>query len=268
MAKNFSDKYLSNLKPQSKIYRIRESKGFAIMVRPSGIKTFYYIYEVGGKRKELNLGTYPLTSLQQAREKYNDAVKALFNNKPLVKEPETPPIPEMAVKDLMDMYIIDSKKDDTPRWSAIKMSIFVNKIRRWLKRPIASITKTDAIQLIDKERECGDGAMRNTYKALHVLFQYAEGREYNVRNPFAGMKKIKPSLKNRDRTRFLTEDEIKIVWSGLSSGARPIGKATRRALKLILVTAQRPGEVAGMHRREIQGDLVGHTLGKDKESTW
>ncbi|MFZ4860207.1 MAG: Arm DNA-binding domain-containing protein, partial [Desulfuromonadaceae bacterium] len=56
MAKKFSDKYLASLKPKEKSYKVREAKGFAIFVLPSGTKTFLFIYEVGGKRKQLNLG--------------------------------------------------------------------------------------------------------------------------------------------------------------------------------------------------------------------
>ena len=65
MAKNFSDKYISSLKTKGKAYTIREAKGFTLKVFPTGTKTYLYIYEIGGKRKQLNLGTYPHTTLTE-----------------------------------------------------------------------------------------------------------------------------------------------------------------------------------------------------------
>lgn len=70
MAMNFSDKHLSNLEPKDKPYKIREAKGFTIEVLPTGTKTFLYIYEAMGKRKQVKPGTYPLTTLADARNKY------------------------------------------------------------------------------------------------------------------------------------------------------------------------------------------------------
>ena len=52
---------------------MREGRGFAIQVLPSGSKTFMYIYTFSGKRRHLNLGIYPVTTLAEARQKYMDA---------------------------------------------------------------------------------------------------------------------------------------------------------------------------------------------------
>ena len=53
------------------------------------------------------------------------------------------------------------------------------------------------------------------------------------------------------RDRELTEKEIKHLWNAIDEGGGSDG--TKRALKLILITGQRPGEVVGIHRREIEG---------------
>ena len=60
-------------KPTEKEYRVREAKGFSLRALPTGTKTFLFIYEVDGKRKQLNLGIYPPTPLLDAREKYNES---------------------------------------------------------------------------------------------------------------------------------------------------------------------------------------------------
>lgn len=56
----------------------------------------------------------------------------------------------------------------------------------------------------------------------------------------------------KPRERVLADDEIKTFWHSLDS--LDIYPATRLALRLILTTGQRPGEVAGMRWDEINGD--------------
>ena len=59
MAKNFSDNYLKNLKPKTQRFKAREAKEFAFEVLPTGIKTFLYIYEQDGKRKQVQVRNIP-----------------------------------------------------------------------------------------------------------------------------------------------------------------------------------------------------------------
>ena len=64
--------------------------------------------------------------------------------------------------------------------------------------------------------------------------------------PFLGVKR--PAPKNK-KDRALSDKEIKTLWHELD--AADMSDEIRRALKLTLVTGQRPGEVIGMHAHEI-----------------
>jgi len=59
MAKIFSDKYLTSLKAKVKAYTVREAKWVYLQNLALWSQTRLYIYEIGGKRKQHNLGTYP-----------------------------------------------------------------------------------------------------------------------------------------------------------------------------------------------------------------
>ena len=251
MAKNFSDKYLASLKPKEKPYKIREAKGFALEVLPTGTKTFLFIYEVSGKRKQLRLGTYPLTSLADARKKYNDAVEAIYLGESLVPEviPESPV--ELTFLELIHKYI-GSCSHNTKVWVDSKESTLLKKLVEWHGRPISSITRREAYAIVDKELEVGVGAAGHLLRTARAMFEYAVEREYVVGSPFSKLRKGIPSLKAKARTRFLNENEIPIVWKGIKTCG--FSDEAKRLLLTILVTAQRPGEVAGMHRREISGD--------------
>ena len=78
------------------------------------------------------------------------------------------------------------------------------------------------------------------------MFSYAVKRDVIEANPFMGMEAPAPS---KVRERNLSFEEIKALWNNLDQA--DMSDQIKRALKLILVTGQRPGEVIGMHRGEI-----------------
>jgi len=57
----------------------------------------------------------------------------------------------------------------------------------------------------------------------------------------------------KPKERALSEEEIKILWKNLDGDDVIISQEIIQALKLTLVNAQRPGEVIGLHVREIKG---------------
>jgi len=81
--------------------------------------------------------------------------------------------------------------------------------------------------------------------------------EYNVAST------VKPVVKHKPKKRYLKQAEIKTFWNWLESMTRKehdtrqklhVYPAVVNGLKLILLTGCRPGEVAGIHAREIEGD--------------
>jgi hypothetical protein len=65
-----TDTSIKNTKPTpDKAYKLQDEKGMYLQVNPNGSKYFRFNYRFNGKRKTLALGTYPTTSLKEAREK-------------------------------------------------------------------------------------------------------------------------------------------------------------------------------------------------------
>src|SRR4029077_4326161 len=57
----------------------------------------------------------------------------------------------------------------------------------------------------------------------------------------------------KPKERVLSDAEIKTLWRGLDNPKLPAECSVALALKLILLTAARPGMVAGMTREELHG---------------
>ncbi len=92
------------------------------------------------------------------------------------------------------------------------------------------------------------------------LFDFATDRDIIPANPVAGLKPSSITVKGRRdplrqtaRGRILDHDEIRTFWQNVETCG--LHRMVGLALKVLLITGQRPGEVAGMHAAEINGDL-------------
>ncbi|MEZ4484356.1 MAG: integrase arm-type DNA-binding domain-containing protein [Syntrophotaleaceae bacterium] len=248
----FTDRYIKSLKPESKMYQIREGRGFAIRILPSGVKTWYYVYSFGGKRRQLNLGNYPDTSLQEAHDSYRRAVE-------LVKggiDPQEPlsaanqmDTSGLSVAELISMYLEHIENHLVPLSVLQQARTLKNDVFPTLGgRRATDVKRKDAIKLIELVAGRAPGQGRNVLKTARAMFSFALMREMVEQNPFSCIAKAVPSIAPRERSRTLAVHEIKKLWRAIDDGF--IG----RALFLILLTGQRPGEVVGMRWSELEGD--------------
>jgi len=253
----FTELFIKNLKPRVKEYFENDGRGFIVRVHPSGSKTFYIRYSLGGKQRKLSLGDYPFVSLAVAREKYHDAVKLVRQGiDPSAPPPTPPPAPEeMTIAKMCKEYMVWSAKHHAATWSyTIEKTIDKHIIPTIGNKLLTDITRRDAIKFISDIAT--DGAAKIVHKTIRSVFQYAADREYIIASPFTRLSKPVPSIVQKDRTRVLTPTELKLVWANMLKGYGT--DEVRNAIRMILITAQRPGEVIGMHSDEIEEDWDGN----------
>jgi len=116
-------------------------------------------------------------------------------------------------------------------------------------RKLPDIARRDIIALLE-EIEVGRGAPAEARRAralLHRMFSYALERDIVQTNPCINLPRLK---RLQPRTRVLSDDEIKKVWSALDG----YGVTVAGIFRLILLTGQRPGEVASATWTEIEGN--------------
>lgn len=265
MPKQFNDRYLQSIKPEEKKKLIREGRGFTLQVMPSGVKTFLYIYTYNGKRKNLYLGQYPLVTLAEARVRYHEAYKkVLAGENPagehIMKQKEEQNEGQNRAQEdptsfghFANLYMKWSAKNHVLAWyKMVKLSLKNDVLPSWQDKPIAEIRRRDAIELLERVAARAPGQAKNVHKVARAVFEYAIGREFLEANPMLKLSKIIPALKPVIKKRILSDTEIRHVWHALD--AESGDERTKAAIKLVLVTAQRPGEIASMHRSQIEGD--------------
>lgn len=248
----FTDRYLKSLKGEDKPKDIREGRGFGLRVFPSGEKTFFFRYHFEGKKRYMNLGRYPHISLKDARECHANAVKLLEKGiDPIqAKEDEAaqrrqmPTIQEL-YEEYMNRHSRPNKKERT--WKEDERNFKKDILPYWKSRKADSITRRDVTILLDRILDRGAlVAANNTFERVRQLFNFAVERGTLEHTPCYKMKAPTPKI---PRDRHLSEAEIKSFWKNLESAG--MTDEIRRALKLILLTGQRPGEVIGLSSQEI-----------------
>jgi integrase len=105
-----------------------------------------------------------------------------------------------------------------------------------------NLTKRQLITLLDDIVDRGSPITANrTYALLRQLFDWASAKDLIPASPMAGIERRGGD--ERPRERVLSAEEIKAFWSSIDKPEIEMAAPTRLALKLLLVTAQRRGEL-------------------------
>lgn len=257
--KALTDKLVKNLKPEAAEYMVTGNDGFYVRVLPSGIRTFWYRFTLNGKRQKMNLGQYPDVSLAEANDRH-DRAKIQVRSGVDPRKPEAPeiaPIEEtenLTVTQLKEKWCSDwSEKHHSSKWhNTLKLALEKDILPTYGHRLASEIRRRDAVAILEEKAVTAPGQAVNLLKALRGMFQFAVKRELVEYNPFSDVDAARtiPSMRQTARERILSDGEIKYLWKAIDEGGG--SDSTQRALKVMLLTGQRNGEVCGMHRREIQ----------------
>jgi integrase len=238
--------------------------GLRLRITANGIKTFAYAYRdrATGKVIWVTIGRYPGITVARARELTNDLRRQIAAGKAPHQQsaPALKKSPQVPYADVVARYYESTLRTQRTGHATRTTLQRIGRDYSWNERPVASITDDEAATMLhDIAVKRGKNATaKQTKHILHAMFQWARqpGPSKSVTvNPFAGLKT--PGGKIKPRERFLTDDEIRLVWRALDEPqALGIKLDAATALRLILVTAARPGMVRGMVGSELR-DLRG-----------
>jgi integrase len=266
MKAKLTDTGLRSYPPRAKQYAIGDAAcpGLCVRITPKGVKSFAYAYrnKGTGKVEWLTLGRYPDVPLARARELANDSRKAVADGKtPLLPKAEHIEAQKKikTYAEVVELYF-DGKLSMLR--SGRKSHLTLQRIGRvygWNDKPVASISDDDAAAMLHDiaDKRCKKSMANQTKHIVHAMFKWAKqpGRKFVTVNPFADL--AAPGGAKVTRDRFLSAAEIRQVWRALDEPERfDVSRDAATALRLILVTAARPGMVRGMVGSELR-DLRG-----------
>ena len=77
---SLNDAKIRSLKPTDKPFKVSDSHGLYLLVKPGGSRHWYLKYRISGKESRIALGTYPAISLSDARQQREGIRKMLALN--------------------------------------------------------------------------------------------------------------------------------------------------------------------------------------------
>jgi integrase len=252
-----TDTAVRNAKPGPKVSRLFDGGGLYLEVSPSGGKWWRLKYRMDGKEKRLSLGTYPDTSLKDARERRDQARKLLAAG----TDPSDERKADKAARKVAALNTFEAvagawleKSADT--WDQGTMdkvrAALVNHVYPRIGRmPITTVRPADVRELVQAIEA---GGARETagrvFQRVRAVFRYAVAHELTTADPTYPLKPAE-ILKRQTVTHraALTEREVPQFMRLLNEYQGD--SATRAALHLLMLTAVRPGELRGARWEEF-----------------
>lgn len=260
MAKRrLTDVVVRDARPRKARYELHDTTGLSLRITPKGEKSWYWRYRANGVQRRLTFGIYPrvpLATARQALEAAREAVK--YGNDPALEDREARRTYSegATVAELAETYLerharVKKKPKSAAEDERILRATVIPVIGE-LK--VVDVTRSHLSDLIYAEHarivaQGGKGIGANRLKAvLSKMFRLAIRWGWVENNPASELETPAPE---NERTRVLSDDEMRSMWHALESPGSEMDEATGLALRLILVTGQRPGEVAGMRRSDV-----------------
>ena len=246
---------LKRLSKKGGLYEIQDTGGLFIRVSPTGRKSWVFRYSFDSRQLRMTLGKWPGIGLADARKLAGEAMKLAqqgIDPGQLAKEKKNKLKASPTVEELLDEFFnmeLAQKPSGNERKRLLKKDI----VPAWGRRKAKDITRRDAVLLIDKVRKRAPIGANRLQSAMVRMWNFAAERGVIDFSPLVGMRRPK----EKPRTRVLTNEEIVKLWAGLDLENTEIDiyRPTKLAIKMILLTGQRPGEISDMRWSEIDGDV-------------
>jgi integrase len=257
-------KHLDNAEPKNKSYRMWDSGGLYVEVQPSGGKWWRWKYRFSGKEKRLSFGTYPDTSIKEARGKRDDARKLLHQGvDPSLHRKAEKRTAEAKSANTFEAVAREWYEKQTKIWVAHHASDVLRRLESNLfpdlgERPIGAITAPELLAAIRKIEH--RGAHDLAHRVLQVsgqVFRYGVATGRCERDPSRDLKGALTPHKSKNQA-SVKPDDVPALLQAIAK-YEDIGgeRQTALALRLLALTFVRTGELIGAAWDEF--DLEGAT---------
>jgi integrase len=213
---------------------------FGIRISHTGRKTWFVSCRTCGHLKRHTIGTYPALSLSDARE---IARKIIGDIQRGAYGAPTEKSGAPTVSETIPEFISRYAKPKNRGWRETER--ILTKFSPLSNKRLDEVKRSDIVKVLDDIIASGAPFRANrALAAIKKLFAWSLDRGLIEINAIAG---IRPPTKERHRDRVLSDGEIARLWSASEELGYPFGPL----LQLLLLTAQRRGEVAEMRWSQV-----------------
>ena len=244
-----NDRQIRSLTGRDKPYKLADGGGLSVRVTPNGGKQWRLAYRFGDKQKEMPLGSFPATSLSDARilrtEKKGLLAKGID---PIEHEKETERQKKAdaasTFNHVAEDLIAKSFKEGLATATLTKKRWFLSLVAANLgHRPIKEIRAIDILIPLRRIEDQGNYETARRLRAfISQVFRYAIATSRAEIDPTYGLRGALIAPKVRHRAAIVDRDGfdalIRTIWE--FDGSNP---STRAGLKLMALLYPRPGEL-------------------------
>jgi integrase len=232
-----------SLKPAAAAYVVWDDRqhGLAIRVQPTGSKSWYVVYSLRNRVRWYHLGNANAIGLADARKLAAEVMLDVIRG----KDPAAERKAERGAgtfAELAERYLEQHAKKHNKSWQQPDRLVRRYLLPKWGKLQAATIVRADVKAIMAKI--AAPILANQVLAAGSSIFSWAVKQEFLAANPCRGVDRNE----TRSRERILADSEVPLFWTAFDDA----GLVVSFALKTLLLTGQRPGEVTHMRREHLK----------------
>jgi hypothetical protein len=242
--RRLSELLVKRTRPRAKPYVIWDTKqsGLGLRIRPSGARGWYFVYARRGRSRWQHLGDAKVIPLSDARMQAGEAALDVARG----KDPAAEKRAERSrgtFAELAEQYVEQHAKKHNKSWRQASALVQRHLIPLWGTLQANTITRGDVKTML--ARITAPVLANQVLAAASAIFTWAITEEH-----LTGINPCRNIDRNEtvDRERVLAVSEISKFWQAFDEA----GLMQSLALKTVLLTGQRPGEVTHMRREHLK----------------
>jgi integrase len=240
--RTLTELYIRKVKPEKNRVLIWDLKqhGLVLVVEPTGMRAWKCIYSFHGRPRWLHIGKASAIGLADARKIAAELMLQVIKG----KDPAAERKAERgagAFTDLAARYVEEYAKSNNKSWRQGDGLVRRYALPRWGKLQAATIARADVKALM---RSIEAPVLANqVLAAVSAVFTWAMREEILPANPC----KLVARNPVKSRERVLSDSELPKFWNAFGEAG-----TQGRALKVILLLGQRPGEISHMRHEHVR----------------
>ena len=266
-----SDAQCRKAKAADKPIKLADDRGLYLYVAPSGLRSWRLKYRHAGKEKKLTFGAYPEVSLAEARERRDEARRIIRDGRDPGAERRARAEAEAPnPAHLFEAVARDWHARNRRLWSPRHAGDVLHSLERDAfptlgHLPVRIITTPKVLEAVQAvEARPAIETARRARQRISAVFAYAIAQGLCDHDPAHVVKGALQPLRKGRQPAIVDLDEARVMLAKAEGeAAHPL---TRLALRLLALTAVRPGELRGMRWDEIEG--VDWATGAAVEPLW
>lgn len=264
-----SDSEIKAAKPKDRLYKITDGQGLYLEIKPTGSKLWRFKYRFDGKEMvPLSFGPYPDTTLTKARQKRLTARDLLVNG----IDPAEQKKADNAAKKVTGLTFETLAREwfayNSPRWAestSYKAKLYLENdlIPGIGSRPVKSITRPELVELVRKVEARGTlNAAGKIRQWLGQIYRFGLACGVVDNNPATDLDVVAAPAKAARHHPHVTFAELPELLGKIDT--TNINTLTRCAIRLLVLTAVRPGELRAAPWSEFDLEAATWTIPKER----